>query len=118
MDWDEVKEPRLFPIQVVIEASDRDGLLAAVSGCITKGGKSILKSASSSYSTGYATLAYEFLVEDVEAFEAVVEALRAIDAIDSVRRKGDPCSTVEPTVATVEEKARSLLDEETWTEEL
>mmetsp|Transcript_3226 Transcript_3226/g.9836 ORF Transcript_3226/g.9836 Transcript_3226/m.9836 type:complete len:926 (+) Transcript_3226:163-2940(+) len=116
--WNQLVEPKLCSVQVVIEAKDSVGLLAAVSGCITKLGKPIMKSASSSHATGFATLAYEFLVEDAESLEHVLAEIRAMESVDTVRRKGDPLPVQDVSVADVDAAANILLDEEIWTEEL
>ncbi|KAJ8901716.1 hypothetical protein NDN08_003922 [Rhodosorus marinus] len=118
-DWNNTDDIDLCPVQAVIEAKDSVGLLAAVSSCITELGKPIVKSASSSYATGYATLAYEFLIEDIDALTLVLESLRGMEGIDSVRRKGDPTTPSVDQAQDVDDKAKALLDDESiWTEEL
>jgi len=118
-DWNNSDDIDFCPVQAVIEAKDSVGLLAAVSSCITELGKPIVKSASSSYATGYATLAYEFLVEDIDALTLVLESLRGMEGIDSVRRKGDPTTPSVDQALDVDDKAKALLDDESiWTEEL
>lgn len=112
MNWDQFDEEQFCSVQIIIEAKDCDGLLAEVSSCITRFGKSIVKSASSSHASGYATLAYEFLVEDTAGLSSVMKAIRAVKGVDSVRRKGGPSATSDRIVSDGDKEVDSLLVDE------
>lgn len=86
VEWDRTTKES-FPVEIMIRASDRMGLLADVAATISKCGANILSANSGTDEDKMVTSNFIVSVEDTDQLEHVLDELKKVKLVQTVRRK-------------------------------
>jgi len=83
--WGE-RTNQVYPVKIEIKCSDKVGLLAEISGAVAKVKANIIASKTKTTSDHRAFFSFVVEVKDREQFQAVINAIRSIDAVEKIKR--------------------------------
>ncbi len=84
--WGE-RTNQVYPVKIEIKCSDKVGLLAEISGAVAKVKANIIASKTKTTSDHRAFFSFVVEVKDREQFQAVINAIRSIDAVEKIKRQ-------------------------------
>jgi GTP pyrophosphokinase len=84
--WEE-KISQVYPVKIEVKCNDKVGLLAEISGAVAKVKANIIVSETKITSDHHAFCSFVFEVKDRNQLQAVINAIRSIDAIEKIKRQ-------------------------------
>ncbi|MDL1965655.1 MAG: bifunctional (p)ppGpp synthetase/guanosine-3',5'-bis(diphosphate) 3'-pyrophosphohydrolase [Candidatus Desulfofervidus auxilii] len=84
--WEE-KTNQVYPVKIEVKCSDKVGLLAEISGAVAKVKANIIASETRTTLDHYAFFSFVVEVKNRNQLQAVINAIRSIDAVEKIKRQ-------------------------------